>query len=65
VLQEVRVKVLTPEQIKALEDYRDYRYQLWDMLAGKGAVLIESELDEIQLFIISNKDVIDEVKNMS
>jgi hypothetical protein len=65
VLQEVRMKVLTPEQIKALEDYRDYRYQLWDMLADKGAVLIESELDEIQHFIISNKEVINEVKNMS
>jgi hypothetical protein len=62
VLQEVRVKVLTPEQIKAFEDYRDYRYQLWDMLADKGAVLIESELDEIQHFILINKKVIDDVK---
>jgi hypothetical protein len=61
VLQEARVKVLTPEQIKALEDYRDYRYQLWDMLADKGAVLIESELDEIQNFIIKNKKVVDDV----
>jgi hypothetical protein len=56
------MKVLTPEQIKALEDYRDYRYQLWDMLADKGAVLIESELDEIQYFILKNKKVIDDVK---
>jgi len=56
------MKVLTPEQIKALEDYRDYRYQLWDMLADKGAVLIESELDEIQHFILINKKVIDDVK---
>jgi hypothetical protein len=56
------MKVLTPEQIKALEDYRDYRYQLWNMLADKGAVLIESELDEIQRFILINKKVIDDVK---
>jgi len=62
VLQEVRVKVLTPEQIKALEDYRDYRYQLWDMLADKGAVLLESELDEIQYLVLLNKKVIDDVK---
>jgi len=55
------MKVLTPEQIKALEDYRDYRYQLWDMIADKGAVLIESELDEIQCLILLNKKVIDDV----
>jgi hypothetical protein len=59
------MKVLTPEQIKALEDYRDYRYQLWDMLADKGAVLIESELDEIQNLLLKNVDLINEVKNMS
>jgi len=62
VLQEVRMKVLTPEQIKALKDYRGYRYELWSMLADKGAVLIESELDEIQYFILKNKKVIDDVK---
>jgi len=54
------MKELTPEQIKALEDYRDYRYQLWDMLADKGAVLIESELDEIQYLVLLNKKVIDD-----
>jgi len=56
------MKVLTPEQIKALEDCRDYRYQLWDMLADKGAVLLESELDDIQYLVLLNKKVIDDVK---
>jgi len=56
------MKVLTPEQIKALKDYRDYRYQLWDMLADKGAVLLESELDDIQYLVLLNKKVIDDVK---
>jgi len=61
-LQEVRMKVLKPEKIKAFEDYRHYRYQLWDMLADKGAVLIESELDDIQYLVLLNKKVIDDVK---
>jgi len=65
VLQEVRVKELTPEQIKALKDYRDYRYELWSMLADKGAVLIESELNEIQDLLLKNVDLINEAKNMS
>jgi len=56
------MKELTPEQIKALKDYRDYRYELWSMLSGKGAVLLESELDDIQYFILKNKKVIDDVK---
>jgi hypothetical protein len=59
------MKVLTPEERESRKKYAEYRYELWSMLADKGAVLIESELNEIQHFIISNKEVIDEVKNMS
>jgi len=54
------MKELTQKQIKVLKDYKNYRYQLWNMIADKGAVLVESELDEIQSFIITNQKVIND-----
>jgi hypothetical protein len=59
------MKVLTPEERESRKKYAEYRYELWSMLADKGAVLIESELNEIQNLLLKNVDLINEVKNMS
>lgn len=43
-----------------LKKYAEYRYELWSLLADKGAVLIESEVDEIQNLILKNREYIEE-----
>ncbi len=42
-----------------LKKYAKYRYELWSLLADKGALFVESEVDEIQNLILKNREYIE------